>query len=189
MTKIAGSGSESGSTRQSMDPRIRIHTKILRAFPEAWIRGSGSVPKYYVHFIVCLYNLRKIKPAYLSYFTMESSALNFLTAFRILVETRTGPELPVLPELPELPELPALPVLPVLPVLPGLPAHTEQQTIFSSVNVFWVIASVAGPGCLSRIPDPDFCPSRIPDLGSRIPDPKTATKERGEKNLMSYLSM
>jgi hypothetical protein len=33
----------------------------------------------------------------------------------------------------------------------------------------------------SRIPDPDFYPSRIPDLGSRIPDPKTATKDRGEK--------
>jgi hypothetical protein len=33
---------------------------------------------------------------------------------------------------------------------------------------------VADPGCLSRIPDPDFYPSRIPD-------PKTATKERGEK--------
>jgi hypothetical protein len=31
------------------------------------------------------------------------------------------------------------------------------------------------------IPDPDFYPSRIPDLGSRIPDPKTATKERGGK--------
>jgi hypothetical protein len=30
------------------------------------------------------------------------------------------------------------------------------------------------------IPDPDFYPSRIPD-------PKTATKERGEKNLLSYL--
>jgi hypothetical protein len=30
------------------------------------------------------------------------------------------------------------------------------------------------------IPDPDFYPSRIPD---RIPDPKTATKERGEKKL------
>jgi hypothetical protein len=30
------------------------------------------------------------------------------------------------------------------------------------------------------IPDPDFYPSRIPDLGSRIPDPKTATKERGK---------
>jgi hypothetical protein len=27
--------------------------------------------------------------------------------------------------------------------------------------------SVADPGCLSRIPDPDFYPSRIPDLGSR----------------------
>jgi hypothetical protein len=27
--------------------------------------------------------------------------------------------------------------------------------------------------------------SRIPDLGSRIPDPKIATKERGEKNLLS----
>ncbi len=28
--------------------------------------------------------------------------------------------------------------------------------------------SVADPGCLSRISDPDFYPSRIPDLGSRI---------------------
>jgi hypothetical protein len=36
------------------------------------------------------------------------------------------------------------------------------------------MSSVADPGCLSRIPDPDFYPSRIPD-------PKTATKERGEK--------
>jgi hypothetical protein len=45
-------------------------------------------------------------------------------------------------------------------------------------------ASVADPGCLSRIPDPDFYPSRIPDLGSLIPDPKTATKERGEKKLV-----
>jgi hypothetical protein len=45
-------------------------------------------------------------------------------------------------------------------------------------------ASVADPGCLSRIPDPDFYPSRIPDPGSRIPDPKTATKERGEKKLV-----
>jgi hypothetical protein len=34
--------------------------------------------------------------------------------------------------------------------------------------------SVADPGCLSRIPDPDFYPSRIPDQ-------KTATKERGVK--------
>jgi hypothetical protein len=43
---------------------------------------------------------------------------------------------------------------------------------------------VADPGCLSRIPDPDFYPSRIPNLGSRIPDPKTTTKERGEKKLV-----
>jgi hypothetical protein len=28
--------------------------------------------------------------------------------------------------------------------------------------------------------------SRISDLGSRIPDPKTATNERGEKNMLSY---
>jgi hypothetical protein len=37
-------------------------------------------------------------------------------------------------------------------------------------------SSVADPGCLSRIPDPDFYPSRIPD-------PKIATKERGEKKI------
>jgi hypothetical protein len=52
-------------------------------------------------------------------------------------------------------------------------------------------SSVADPGCLSRIPDPGsriliftHPGSRIPDLGSRIPDPKTATKERGEKKLV-----
>jgi hypothetical protein len=37
--------------------------------------------------------------------------------------------------------------------------------------------SVADPGCLSWIPDPDFYPFRIPD-------PKTATKERGEKKFV-----
>jgi len=35
---------------------------------------------------------------------------------------------------------------------------------------------VADPGCLSLIPDPDFYPSRIPD-------PKTGRKERGEKKI------
>jgi hypothetical protein len=40
--------------------------------------------------------------------------------------------------------------------------------------VVGVHSSVADPGCLSRIPDPDFCPP-----GCRIPDPKT--EERGEK--------
>jgi hypothetical protein len=60
--------------------------------------------------------------------------------------------------------------------------------------------SVPNPGCLSRIPYPDFYPSRIPDLGSRIldhesrisdtgsriPDPgsQTATKERGEQKFV-----
>jgi hypothetical protein len=41
-----------------------------------------------------------------------------------------------------------------------------------------------GSGCLSRIPDPDFYLSWIPDLGSRITDQKTATKERGEKKFV-----
>jgi hypothetical protein len=36
------------------------------------------------------------------------------------------------------------------------------------------VTSVADPGCLSRISDPDFYSSRIPDL-------KTATKEKDEK--------
>ncbi len=44
-----------------------------------------------------------------------------------------------------------------------------------------VLTIVADPGCLSRIPDPEFYPSRIPDPWSGIPDPKTATKESGEK--------
>jgi hypothetical protein len=47
---------------------------------------------------------------------------------------------------------------------------------------FKVHPSVADPGCLSRIPNPDFYPSRIPD-------PKTATKERGEKKLVVILFM
>jgi hypothetical protein len=40
--------------------------------------------------------------------------------------------------------------------------------------------SVADPGCLSRI-------LIITHPGSRIPDPKTATKERGEKKLVVKL--
>jgi hypothetical protein len=54
------------------------------------------------------------------------------------------------------------------------------------LNIFFFNgqSSVEDPRCLSRIPDPDFYPSRIPDLGSRIPDPRTATKERGEKKFV-----
>jgi hypothetical protein len=40
-----------------------------------------------------------------------------------------------------------------------------------------VVDSVADPGCLSRI-------LIFTHPGSRISDPKTATKERGEKNLI-----
>jgi hypothetical protein len=39
--------------------------------------------------------------------------------------------------------------------------------------------SVADSGCLSRIPDPDSYPSRIPD-----PKTTTATKERGVKKFI-----
>jgi hypothetical protein len=51
-----------------------------------------------------------------------------------------------------------------------------MKKVFSNSKFYGLENSVADPGCLSRIPDPDFYPSRIPD-------PKTATKERGEKNL------
>jgi hypothetical protein len=43
-------------------------------------------------------------------------------------------------------------------------------------------SSVADPGCLSRIPDPEFYPSRIPDLGFWIQ--KQQQKRGMEKNLL-----
>jgi hypothetical protein len=46
-----------------------------------------------------------------------------------------------------------------------------------------VLTSVADPGYLSRILIFTHSGSRISDPGSRIPDPKTATKERGEKKI------
>jgi hypothetical protein len=50
-------------------------------------------------------------------------------------------------------------------------------------------SSVPDPGCISQIPDPDFYPSRIPDLGCQIPDPARATKEEREKRfvVLSFL--
>jgi hypothetical protein len=50
---------------------------------------------------------------------------------------------------------------------------------------------VADAGCLSRIPDPDFYPSPIPDLESRISDPRSQIQKRQQKrgvkkNLLSY---
>ncbi len=43
-------------------------------------------------------------------------------------------------------------------------------------GIAYIQNNVADPGCLSRIPDPDFYPSLIPDPGT-----KTARKERGKK--------
>jgi hypothetical protein len=50
------------------------------------------------------------------------------------------------------------------------------QTFYAAMNAS-VKTSVADPGCLSRIPDPDFYPSQIPDL-------KTAANEWGEKKFV-----
>jgi hypothetical protein len=57
--------------------------------------------------------------------------------------------------------------------------HHDGRDFFSgNLSLVYIFtSSVADPGCLSRIPDPDFYPSRIPD-------PKTATKERGEKKFV-----
>ncbi len=44
-----------------------------------------------------------------------------------------------------------------------------------------VSSSVADPGCLSRIPDPDFYPSRISDPGSRILDPGSKNSNKRER--------
>jgi hypothetical protein len=49
--------------------------------------------------------------------------------------------------------------------------------LWSQLYFFPLWLSVADPGCLSRIPDPDFYPSRIPN-------PKTATKERSEEKFV-----
>jgi hypothetical protein len=53
----------------------------------------------------------------------------------------------------------------------------RYAVLFSNCSFVCTLGSVADPECLSRIPDQDFYPSRIPD-------PKTATKERGEKKLV-----
>jgi hypothetical protein len=46
-------------------------------------------------------------------------------------------------------------------------------------KITYVPISVADPGCLPQIPDPDFYPSRIPDLGS-----KNSNKKRVEKKFV-----
>ncbi len=44
-----------------------------------------------------------------------------------------------------------------------------------------LMGSVADPGCLSQIPDPDFCPSRIPDSES-----KNNNKREGWKQISCH---
>ncbi len=79
------------------------------------------------------------------------------------------------------------------PLLPSLPSYSDQQKADSSwavnVKIFWSRylrnAKFKDLGCLSLILI--LYPSRIPDLGSWIPDPSTAAREKGESNLLSYL--
>jgi hypothetical protein len=58
-------------------------------------------------------------------------------------------------------------------------SHSKQKSKFSFGIVSCFNGSVADPGYLSRIPDPDFYPSRFLD-------PTRATKEEGGKKF-SYL--
>jgi hypothetical protein len=57
------------------------------------------------------------------------------------------------------------------------PFQNRHLQYFPESNKLMQMCSVADPGCLFPIPDPDFYPSRIPD-------PKTATKESGEKKIV-----
>jgi hypothetical protein len=52
----------------------------------------------------------------------------------------------------------------------------SNQCGFTKVDFRFAMTSVADPGCLFLIPDPDFYPSRIPDLGS-----KNSNKREGWK--------
>jgi hypothetical protein len=64
--------------------------------------------------------------------------------------------------------------------LENLKAGSDVRHRAAHLLFLIICGSVADPGCLFRIPDPDFYPFRIPN-------PKTATKERGKKNLLSTL--
>jgi hypothetical protein len=72
-----------------------------------------------------------------------------------------------------------------LDTVPRLLAHPRQDTP-NEKKFSFQFQYKQFCGSVMYIPDRDFYASLIPDFGSRIPDPKTATKERGEKNLLSY---
>ncbi len=59
--------------------------------------------------------------------------------------------------------------------------HSRRETECGTWRFYTHTTSVANPGCLSRIPDPDFYPSRIPDPGSRIPDPGSKNSNKRER--------
>jgi hypothetical protein len=59
-------------------------------------------------------------------------------------------------------------------------AQQQPRLWIYSTVLTQLFISVADPACLSRIPDPDFCPYRIPD-------PKTATKRRVERKFVVLL--
>jgi hypothetical protein len=50
-----------------------------------------------------------------------------------------------------------------------------------ATGILLILSSVADPGCLSRIRDPDFYPSRISDPGSRIPDLGSLISDLGSR--------
>ncbi len=55
----------------------------------------------------------------------------------------------------------------------------SYSRLSSAINI--IMNSVADPGCLSRIPDPDFYPSRISDPGS-----KNSNKREGWKKISCH---
>jgi hypothetical protein len=63
---------------------------------------------------------------------------------------------------------------------PALPRNRYLQQSYPGI-AFYGTSSVADPGCLSRITDPDVYSSRIPDLGSRI---QKQQQKRGVKKLV-----
>ncbi len=70
------------------------------------------------------------------------------------------------------------------PIMPTKAHYNAWDSSFFKLNFYYTVDSCfADPGCLSRIPDPDIYPSRIPDPGSRIPYPgsKNSNKREGWK--------
>ncbi len=85
---------------------------------------------------------------------IKIKTLKYLTPV-IIVFTKTNAhpiQSHVCSELPHLSHAVSVPLLPT----------PFNRPISPHMNVI-VLGSVADPGCLSRIPDPDFFPSRIPD--------------------------